>query len=374
MARRTRHRRRDDRLRHGHRQGRRPLRLPLQPAQEPRELRAGDRPRRPRRRSRRSASCSPARTTCRRSRTSPTATRRRARRSRACSPRCSRTRRARTSPSSEYELSARHDMRPLVLKTRLTYLELDGVLRQGTPFYAGYRLRPLGEARSTTSSAASTRARAAFLRAWSAQGKTGRTWTTLAPDDAAAELGEDRAAHRRGARVPRRSRAWSSCSRPRCASATRCSPRPPIRRELRRRGCSSASRAGSAPRRRGSQHVLDARHARRLPGAARSSATSARRAPSRAGTAPTASTGRAQQLPRPEPQPPIDDERRRATRSPRCASDHPDALGEPRQQARFLAGITSPATTRAKLTRDPLFGSLADRRFADVLAWCRALT
>ena len=40
----------------------------------------------------------------------------------------------------------RHDLRPLVLKTILTYLELDGVLKQGTPFYAGYRLRPLGEA------------------------------------------------------------------------------------------------------------------------------------------------------------------------------------------------------------------------------------
>src|SRR6266542_2172486 len=47
---------------------------------------------------------------------------------------------------SEYELSVRHDLRPLVLKTALTYLELDGVLRQGTPFYAGYRLRPTGEA------------------------------------------------------------------------------------------------------------------------------------------------------------------------------------------------------------------------------------
>ena len=42
---------------------------------------------------------------------------------------------------SEYDLSNRHDVRPLVLRTVLTYLELDGVLRQGTPFYAGYRLR-----------------------------------------------------------------------------------------------------------------------------------------------------------------------------------------------------------------------------------------
>ena len=43
---------------------------------------------------------------------------------------------------SEYELSSRHDVRPLVLKTILTYLELDGFLEQGTPFYAGYSVRP----------------------------------------------------------------------------------------------------------------------------------------------------------------------------------------------------------------------------------------
>jgi len=80
-------------------------------------------------------------------------------------------------------------------------------------------------------------------------------------------------------------------------------------------------------------------------------------------------TGRAQQLPEPEPKPSIessvDVDALAALRD-----TNPDALGTPRQQARFLAGITSPATTRAKLTRDPFFGSLADRRFADVLAWC----
>jgi ATP-dependent DNA helicase RecQ len=49
---------------------------------------------------------------------------------------------------------------------------------------------------------------------------------------------------------------------------------------------------------------------------------------------------------------------------------HPDALGEPRQAARFLCGLTSPATTRAKLGRHELFGVWEERRFADVLAWC----
>jgi ATP-dependent DNA helicase RecQ len=46
------------------------------------------------------------------------------------------------------------------------------------------------------------------------------------------------------------------------------------------------------------------------------------------------------------------------------------ALAHPRQRARFLCGITSPATTRGKLTRDPAFGALAEHPFLEVLALC----
>ena len=53
-------------------------------------------------------------------------------------------------------------------------------------------------------------------------------------------------------------------------------------------------------------------------------------------------------------------------------SSNPDSLGTARQVARFLAGITSPATTRAKLTRHALFGTLTEWRFRDILAWCEA--
>jgi ATP-dependent DNA helicase RecQ len=49
---------------------------------------------------------------------------------------------------------------------------------------------------------------------------------------------------------------------------------------------------------------------------------------------------------------------------------HPTALGHPRQAARFLCGLTSPATSRARLTHHPLFGALEHRRFDHVLAWC----
>lgn len=42
-----------------------------------------------------------------------------------------------------YELSNQHDIRPLVLRTLFTYLELAGYLSAGTAFYANYRFKPL---------------------------------------------------------------------------------------------------------------------------------------------------------------------------------------------------------------------------------------
>ncbi len=47
--------------------------------------------------------------------------------------------------------------------------------------------------------------------------------------------------------------------------------------------------------------------------------------------------------------------------------NHP-ALRQPRQLARFFCGLSSPATTRARLTRDDRFGSLAEVPFLEVLA------
>jgi len=44
---------------------------------------------------------------------------------------------------SLYELSGRHDIRLLVVRTLLCYLELDGYLEGGTPFFSSYRFQPL---------------------------------------------------------------------------------------------------------------------------------------------------------------------------------------------------------------------------------------
>ena len=48
------------------------------------------------------------------------------------------------------------------------------------------------------------------------------------------------------------------------------------------------------------------------------------------------------------------------------------SLSTPRQLTRFLCGLTSPATTRAKLTKRPEFGRHATTPFRQVLAQVEA--
>jgi ATP-dependent DNA helicase RecQ len=81
-------------------------------------------------------------------------------------------------------------------------------------------------------------------------------------------------------------------------------------------------------------------------------------------------TGRPQRLtPAPAP-PPIERLLDVGAFSSLCAG-HPQALGEPRQQARFLCGLSSPALAQVRLSRQPLYGALESLRFGEVQAWCR---
>jgi ATP-dependent DNA helicase RecQ len=267
---------------------------------------------------------------------------------------------------SEYELATRHDVRPLVLKTILTYLELEGLLRQGTPFYAGYRLRPLVD----DVAAGFDPARADFLGRLLASGKEGRTWTTIAPDESAAALGEERSrivaalgyleqqglVELKAADVRQR---FTLVAQPESADALL----ERIAERFERREETETARI---------QRVLDlVTHDGCQVESLVGYFGEARSEP--CGHCSFCLSGRAQQLPAASPQPPIEtlvD----AAQVARLAAEHPDALGRPRQQARYLCGISSPATTRAKLTREPPFAALAAHRFADVLTWCEALS
>ncbi len=84
---------------------------------------------------------------------------------------------------SLYDLAGEHDIRPLVLNTLLTYLELEGYLEAGTPFYARYQFQPLSS--SAEILARFTGERRTFLSKVLRQAVKARTWFTIDLDKAA---------------------------------------------------------------------------------------------------------------------------------------------------------------------------------------------
>ncbi|NLT72447.1 MAG: ATP-dependent DNA helicase RecQ, partial [Verrucomicrobiaceae bacterium] len=89
---------------------------------------------------------------------------------------------------SRYDLSQSRDMRPTVVSTALTYLELDGILIPEGPFYGGYQvqlLRPFAQV-----IAGHTPERREFLTKLFETGKKGRLWHRFAIAESAAALGE----------------------------------------------------------------------------------------------------------------------------------------------------------------------------------------
>ncbi|MFT6915531.1 MAG: ATP-dependent DNA helicase RecQ [Motiliproteus sp.] len=79
---------------------------------------------------------------------------------------------------STYDLSSRFDIRPLVVSTLLTYLELEGVIAATGPFYSQYRLA-LNEPAETLCARFDSPERQQFLRSVFAVASKGRKWLTL---------------------------------------------------------------------------------------------------------------------------------------------------------------------------------------------------
>ena len=265
---------------------------------------------------------------------------------------------------SQYDLADRHDLRHLVLRTVLTYLELLGVLRQGTPFYAGYEMRPLSplpEIQARFSGEPGRLVADIFSHA-----KRGRLWFALNPDDMAERLGQERR---------RIVRALEVLEERGLVELKVADVRQRYTR-LRDREDADALAAELSQRfaRREIQEM--ARLQQVLDLVTRDGCQTnalvgyfgeTRDAP--CGHCTWCKTGRAQTLPEREAPPPLPDGLDVAAfHSLRGA--HPQALGAPRQAARFLCGLSSPALSRARLTRHALFGVWEERRFADVLAWC----
>jgi len=259
---------------------------------------------------------------------------------------------------SEYELSSRHDVRPLVLKTMLAYLELDGFVQQGTPFYAGYSVRPSSGEWSDVFEAFDE-SRAEFLQRVVASGKAGRTWVAVDPE---AVSGEDRE------RVVRaldylEQRGLVELKAADVRQRFTLLARPPSQAALVDELAERFERREQSETERIQRVLALVEHEGCQVQALVGYFGELRADP--CGHCTFCLTGTAQQMP------PVAS--RRHIEVDREALDalveaHPEALGSSRQRARFLCGLTSPAVTRAKLSRHPLYGALAEHRFADVLA------
>ena len=91
---------------------------------------------------------------------------------------------------SLYQLSARCDIRLLVVRTLLTYLELDGYLEGGTPLYSTYQFQPRMSSAEILSELEGDHR--LFVESVFRRSKKGRTWFTLDIDEVARHLGAPR--------------------------------------------------------------------------------------------------------------------------------------------------------------------------------------
>ncbi len=267
---------------------------------------------------------------------------------------------------SHYELSGLFDIRPLVLRTALTYIELLGFLRTRTPFYSTYKIGPELPVDEIVGQFSGERSQ--LVANIFAEATKGRIWHTLDLTAAAARLRQDRSRLVRAIEYleqqgwvrlqiaglrhrytlvggPENPDALVSdlAERFEQREQREVSRVSEVLELVTRDGCQTNALVGyfGELRETGCGHCTWCR------------TLEAQRLPARAGL--------------PEPEDRIDIQ---ALHS--LIESHAEALDEARQAARFLCGLTSPALTRAKLTRHALFGTAGEYPFAKVLAWCKA--
>jgi ATP-dependent DNA helicase RecQ len=260
------------------------------------------------------------------------------------------------------DLADRHDIRPIVVRTALTYLELAGLLRAGTPVYASYRLRPLApEAEIAGRFQGEPRAIVEVLFAGAARK---RAWWTVDPVAAAARLGQERA------RVVRTldERAEHGLIEVRAGDVRRRYARLVAAPDVAAAAADLVARFERHERRqveRIARLVAIVAGSPCLTNALLDQFGERRDAP--CGHCTACLTGRPVAMPAPPSPPPIE-AGVPAAELAALAAAHPEALGHPRQRARFLCGLASPAQARHKLGRHALFGALAAHRFAGAQA------
>ena len=266
---------------------------------------------------------------------------------------------------STYDLSSTNDVRPLVVNTLLTYLELEGIIAATKVFWSTWQVRFLRKFEALL--AGYDERRKTFLRKIFAAANEGRSWLTFEIAEVALKTGED----------PQRiTMALTYLEEAGDVVVKKSGVRQGYRivgdpgdlRELAGRLDEKFRKREEADLGRLRQVVELAEQAGCITGFVTHHFGEELAAPCGhcdrcRGIAP-------QPVPRsPHPAPADEDlQMIRALKDERHA-----ALKTPRQLARFLCGITSPAVTRARLSRHDAFGLLEHLRFAEVLMIAESL-
>ena len=308
-----------------------------------------------------------------------------------------------------HALAAEHDVKLAVLKTLLTYLELDGRIRQKTPSYATYglrltvpvetvpgRLESYMESRSGRGSLArESSEKAGWLAAVVlSTAKEGRSWYTLdataAAKAGAMEAGtgeiEAREAGARRAAVVRMLGVLEEAGlaevqardvrhnyeviQPAGSPQQTWLVASELHRRFEKREERELARLQEVLAFAASEscqwRVLCARFGQTLTEPCGACSSCAGVAPDARRVGPSGGPGKESnghdhrsRIPAGATSVSLDVERQ----VEELAGEYPRALGHPRQKARFLAGLTSPALTKARLAKHPLFGSRSQTCF-----------
>ena len=260
---------------------------------------------------------------------------------------------------SVFELSAAHDLRPLVIRTLLTYLELLGHIEGGTPFYSIYRFQPKLPSKDILARFDGERRQ--FLAGILRQARKARTWFDIDTHQAAIDLrvsrqrivaaldylGEQGMLELKTAGVRHR---YTLNRQPDDLDALADK----LHRRTLKREASEIARL---------RQVTDLVELNGCQVAALSAHFGEDCEPC-GHCSWCLNEQTASKLPE-SAAPPIDEAIWQQARNVR--REHPDIFGEPRTLARFLCGVSSPWLSRAGLTRHSLFGVLDQVPFTEIL-------
>jgi ATP-dependent DNA helicase RecQ len=259
---------------------------------------------------------------------------------------------------STHELAQRFDIRPLVLSTALTYLELAGLIAATAPFYSGYKIAWRSAPEQIY--AALDERRAEFLRRLFASGRPGRIWLALDIEAAIAATDASR---------ERIQKALNWLEERGHIEVQASGVRQAYRRLIDGDRAALLAMLEQAFVQREENDIARLRQVLQFAGGDECLSVALQR---HFGEQEGAPCGHCSSCIDPQPRqiskaPPYRFTDADLARIDRLLAEGRDGLRQLRQIARFLCGLSSPASSRGKFRQHPDFGALAEAAFPAVL-------